>query len=90
MIGQYDPSRDDTYYRLLEETDPSKGVSVVYQFGDKCPNGNLRSTTIDVMCTNTKALIVSALEPDTCQYHMVMKSWYGCPQVMPSLLNIHL
>ncbi|RYH19768.1 hypothetical protein EON65_25550 [archaeon] len=81
VIGHYDPNRDDTFFHLLDGKDPSKGVSLVYQYGDKCPSGKLRSTTIDVECSNTKSLVVSALEPDSCEYHMVMRSWYGCPQV---------
>ena len=81
VIGHYDPLRDDTYYSLLDTTDPSKGVSVTYQFGQKCPTGELRSATIDVMCENVKATIDSANEPSTCAYHLVMRSQYGCPKV---------
>lgn len=81
VIGHYDPARDDTYYRLLEDRDPSKGVSITYIYGDKCPSGKLRSATIDVVCANTKLAIESALEPAKCDYHMVMKSYHGCPLV---------
>lgn len=81
VIGHYDPLRDDTYYSLLDPADPSKGVSIKYMFGHKCPNGNLRSATIDVMCENVKAVIDSAQEPTECEYHLVMRSQYGCPTV---------
>jgi len=83
VIGHYDPLRDDTYYSLLDQTDPSLGVSVTYQFGQKCPNGKLRSATIDVMCENTKATIDSANEPTECNYHLVVRSQHGCPKECP-------
>ncbi len=81
VIGHYDPARDDTYYKLLDDHDPSKGVSLTYVFGDKCPSGKLRSATLDVVCANTKYEVDSALEPMQCDYHMVMRSYYGCPLV---------
>ena len=81
VIGHYDPLRDDTYFSLLDSNDPSKGVSMKYLYGNKCPSGNLRTTTIDIECWNVPYVILSALEPETCQYHMTMRSMYGCPQV---------
>jgi hypothetical protein len=82
VIGHYDPDRDDTYFSLLDQSDPSKGVSLKYLFGHQCPNGNLRSATIDVMCANEKEPIVdSANEPTECGYHLTMRSMFGCPLV---------
>ena len=81
VIGHYDASRDDTYYSLLDERDPSRGVSMKYIFGDKCPLGKLRSATLDVQCANVRFEVESALEPTQCEYHMVMKSYHGCPLV---------
>lgn len=82
VIGLYDPARDDTYFSLLDPKDPSKGVSMKYMFGHKCPNGQLRSATIDVMCQNTKEPIIdSATEPTECGYHLIMRSMHGCPTV---------
>lgn len=93
VIGHYDPSRDDTYFSLYDESDPSLGVSMKYLYGDKCPSGNLRSATIDIMCANTFSEIVEAQEPSECQYHMVMKSYHGCPTECPitkkGLCNSH-
>lgn len=86
-IGHYDPSRDDTYFSLLDVRDPSKGVSMKYLYGDRCPNGALRTTTIDVQCANVKYTIESALEPTACDYHVIMKSMYGCPQECPLTSN---
>jgi hypothetical protein len=84
-IGHYDSARDDTYYSLIDESDPSKGVSIKYLFGDKCPSGKLRTSTLNVVCANTKFEIESALEPLPCDYHMVMRSYYGCPLVRTSV-----
>jgi hypothetical protein len=81
VIGHYDPARDDTYFSLIDPNDPSQGVSMKYLFGDQCPKGQLRSATIDVLCGNVKSEILSALEPSTCEYHLQMKSYYGCPLV---------
>ena len=87
VIGRYDASQDDTHYSLLDITDPSKGVSIRYSAGEKCPSGVLRTATIDVSCSDTRVEILSALEPQTCQYHMVMKSYYGCPKECPITQN---
>ena len=82
VIGKYDPANDDLAYKLLDEKDPTKGVSLTYALGDKCvSNSRMRSATIDVQCANVASEIVSAQEPDKCEYHMIMKSYYGCPTV---------
>jgi hypothetical protein len=82
VIGHYDSSRDDLYYSLIDVSDPSKGVSMKYPDGSKCvPSNKLRSVTLDVLCENTELEIVSALEPTSCDYHVVMKSYRGCPKV---------
>ncbi len=83
VIGNYDENRDDTHYKLIDTNNPAKGVSVTYPLGDKCPSGALRSATIDVLCDNVHATVVSALEPAYCEYHMEMKSYYGCPKECP-------
>lgn len=82
VIGKYDPENDDSTFSLLDVTDPSKGVSVKYGAGEKCSTSSqLRTSTIDIMCANVKATVVSAQEPTPCNYHLVMKSVYGCPTV---------
>ena len=85
VIGTYDPKQDDLIYSLLDPSDPSKGVSMRYGNGDRCEafktKGVYRSTTLDVQCANVKMSILSATEPNTCQYHMLLKSYYGCPAV---------
>lgn len=84
IIGHYDSKNDDLYYSLLDSNDPSKGVSMKYPSGESCKSGVMRSATIDVLCDNTKSIILSAQEPDPCSYHLVMKSYYGCPVVIIS------
>lgn len=93
VIGKYDTTQDDTHFTLLDISDPSRGVSMKYSAGDKCPSGVLRSATIDIECSNTRLEILSALEPSVCQYHMTMKSYHGCPVECPitgnGLCNSH-
>jgi hypothetical protein len=83
VIGRYDPSNENSEFNLLVAHNPAAGVSMTYPKGEKCPNGVLRSATVDVQCANVRVEIDSALEPSKCQYHMVMKSWYGCPTECP-------
>lgn len=82
VIGKYDPDNDDLDYKLLDEKDPTKGVTLTYALGEKCTsNSKLRSATIDVQCANVESVILSAQEPSKCEYHMVMQSYHGCPTV---------
>lgn len=84
IIGHYDSSSDDLFYSLLDSSNPTKGVSMKYPSGDSCYSNGVsvkRSATIDIQCSNTPLTYVSAQEPSLCQYHLVMKSFYGCPIV---------
>jgi hypothetical protein len=83
VIGNYDPKQDDLYYSLLDSQDPTKGISMKYPDGDVCEKegGVQRSATLDVVCDNVKSAIVSASEPSVCDYHLTMRSYYGCPTV---------
>lgn len=87
VIGRYSEKLEANEFSLLASHDPSQGVSMMYPYGEKCPNGMLRSATIDVMCENVEMVIDSALEPSKCQYHMVMRSYYGCPTECPITKN---
>lgn len=95
VIGTYDKSKDDSSFKLLDQQDPSFGVSITYTKGELCsaasnsPNTKVyRSATIEVQCANVKSVIVSANEPHLCEYHLIMKSYYGCPKVCNSILLI--
>lgn len=83
VIGRYDPAHENSEFSLLSSHDPAAGVSMTYPLGEKCPHGILRSATIDVQCANIRMEVDSALEPSPCAYHMVMKSWHGCPTECP-------
>jgi len=91
IIGRYDATRDDLHYKLMDPADPTKGVSIVYPTGERCdpkdPKGLMRSTTIDVQCANSKTMVLSANSPAPCQYHLSMKSYYGCPAQCPVTEN---
>lgn len=87
VIGHYDPLRDDTYFKLLDIEDPSKGISMTYLFGHRCPDGNLRSATINIYCDGVDMVIDSADEPTTCNYHLNTRSQHGCPLECPITSN---
>lgn len=80
IIGRYDPTKDDSHYKLLDPSDPSKGISMVLPSGERCmPTKTMRTTTIDVECANSKTMVLSANSPGDCAYHLSMKSLLGCP-----------
>lgn len=83
IVGHYDQSQHELGYNLLDIHDPSKGLSITYPSGETCDSNRAvtRSATIDVECANTPYTIVSAQEPTTCNYHLTMKSYHGCPTV---------
>lgn len=87
VIGRYDSTHDDIHYKILDERNPAYGVSMKYPLGESCPDGTQRSATIDVICDNVKSVIDSAQEPTACEYHMVMKSYHGCPTECPITSN---
>lgn len=87
VIGRYDSGNENSEFALLEAHNPAAGVSMTYPLGEKCPGGILRSATIDVQCANVKVEVDSAQEPTKCQYHMVMRSWHGCPTECPVTEN---
>lgn len=85
IIGHYDPTQDDLYYKLLDPTDPSKGISMTYPQGEQCKTTQIpRKATIDVICDNTETKVITATEPTKCSYHLSVKSFYGCPTVSSS------
>ena len=67
---------------------------MTYPSGEKChKNDKQRSATIKVECANVDATAVEANEPSHCEYHLTMKSFYGCPTSCPvtgnGLCNSH-
>lgn len=94
IVGHYDPTQHELGYNFLDPRDPSKGISVTYPSGENCGSFNQpRTATIDVECANTPYTVVSAQEPTRCNYHLVMKSYHGCPTECPvtgnGLCNSH-
>lgn len=84
ILGHFDSKQHELVYGLIDVKDPTKGVTVSYPAGEKCSESDstvLRSATIEVQCANVPRIVVSAQEPSKCQYHLVMKSYYGCPTV---------
>lgn len=85
IAGTYDGYHDDAHYKLLDSNDPTVGVSMTYRSGDACRKNNaVRTTTIDVYCDNVSPPYVEdATEPSYCQYHLIVRSTYGCPKECP-------
>ena len=83
VIGKYDSSQDDIYYSLYDSNDPSKGVSLKYPQGEKCTSGKVRTATLDIECANIAMDITHADEETSCDYHVHMKSYHGCPTQCP-------
>ena len=82
ILAHYDSSSHILDYSLLDDTDPTKGISISYPSGEPCKTGGIsRSATIDILCDNVEKVVVSAQEPSHCNYHLTMKSYYGCPTV---------
>lgn len=78
IISHFDEQQHVLEYSLIAPSDPSVGVSVLYPSGETC-TGGVRSASVDVLCANHKGVVVSAEEPSHCHYHMVMRSYHGCP-----------
>jgi len=58
VIGRYDSSNENSEWSLLDASDPSKGVSMKYPSGERCPSGVLRSATIDVqVCAGVRVCV---------------------------------
>jgi hypothetical protein len=83
ILGHYGQQQTDVHYDLYDPLDPSKGVSIRYPSGEQCSATvkKPRTAVIDIECANVPSIVVSAQEPEMCEYHLQMKSYYGCPTV---------
>ena len=68
-------------FEFLNPTDPSVGVRILYEGGDKCQNYISYSLSIDVLCDESlaKEPSISYLRSDECAPRVEMKSVHGCP-----------
>ncbi len=83
VIGVYDPKKDDLSYSLIDKNDPSKGVSMLYPYGERCSlSGIMRSSRIDVQCYDVEMQVMSAQATTHCSYNLVVRSYHGCPTVI--------
>ncbi len=61
--------------------DKTTGVRVMkWKGGMKCWNGPKRSATVHVTCGTEKAKLISADEPNICEYAFHMESYIGCDE----------
>jgi len=79
IIGMYQKYNDQDTYSLIDSTDPAVGVTLNYGKGDWCDIFTQRSTQLDVYCKDVYSNVISASEPRDCFSHIVMESYYGCP-----------
>lgn len=89
ILGHYDAQLHEITYDLLDPTNPSKGVTMRYPAGEKCSatSKKTRSAVVEVECANVESVVTSAQEPELCEYHLHMKSYYGCPKECPITSN---
>jgi hypothetical protein len=82
LAGVYGDST--TKVALLDQEDPSKGISVTY-FGAYCHTPMVqRKFRIELQCADKLSPIpTSALEYEHCSYTVTMPSVYGCPLECP-------
>jgi hypothetical protein len=82
LTGVY--AEQSTKVSLLNEADPSKGISLTY-FGDFCHHPvSQRKFKIELTCADKLSPVPTrALEYDHCSYTITMPSVYGCPLECP-------
>ena len=88
IVGSY--SDATSTLSLLDQEDPSKGVSLSY-FGDYCKHPvEQRKFTIDLVCADRlNPTPTHAYEIHHCSYKATIPSIYGCPLECP-VSNRHL
>lgn len=82
LTGVY--AEQSTKVNLLNEADPSKGISLTY-FGDYCHHPvSQRKFKIELICADKlNPVPTRALEYEHCSYTVSMPSVYGCPLECP-------
>jgi len=78
IIGRYDTAHPIMY--LTDPEKPSGGVSLEYPTGERCTQGLMRSTIIDVECSTGPTTTLHAISDKPCEYRFTMKSVHGCPK----------
>lgn len=82
VVGKFFSQKNESF-SLIDEENPTKGISIKYPRGEKCSDDIYREAVVDIYCKNVEVNILSSQEPITCSYHMVMESYYGCPKRCP-------
>jgi len=81
LVGTY--SEIATTIKLLDDSDPTKGLSLTYA-GTYCRSGPQRKFIIEMSCANKlNPVPTHALELSPCMYTITMPSIYGCPLECP-------
>jgi hypothetical protein len=83
VLGRYKKQS----FALIDDEDPTAGVSIKYINGDFCSMSTKRDTVVNVYCANTLAEVKNVEEPRSCSYSINMESYYGCPKSCPVNYN---
>lgn len=88
MVGEY--SESQTKMSLLDQQDPTKGVSITY-YGEYCHTPRTqRKFKIEIPCEDRlNPIPTHALEYSHCSYTITIPSVYGCPLECP-VANRHV
>lgn len=72
-------------FALLDEDDPTYGVSLTYSGGDKCSGGTVeRQMTVKFICAESWGNTPNArVKEDECSYELEFQTVFGCPQECP-------
>lgn len=81
VVGLFEST---TSLKLIDQSDPSKGVKLTY-YGDYCHNPpNQRAFNIELICADRlNPVATHALETSHCVYEISIPSVYGCPLECP-------
>lgn len=82
VVGEYTSTKFEV--RLLDLSDPSAGIQLEYEGGEKCTHGGFRTFNIDMPCADRlNPRPSSAYELKHCAYTSTLPSIYGCPLECP-------
>jgi hypothetical protein len=73
---------DNMDWLLVDEDDPTVGVSVTYTGGDECPEKLSRKLTVKFLCSTELGMSPFSMETVTenkCHYSLTVNTVFGCP-----------
>lgn len=77
-------------FGLIEDANPSYGVTLTYPDGEACSSGTKRSLKLVLVCdadVSTVSGSVAVEEVGYCSYEVFLRTAYGCPVECPIINN---